>query len=57
MQTFKKELDNGGEAGDDVGILVRGLKQSEVRRGMVIAAPGSIAQICEFKVRDVALNT
>lgn len=51
VQTFKKELDNGGEAGDDVGILVRGLKQSEVRRGMVIAAPGSIAQICEFKAQ------
>jgi len=51
VQTFKKDLDGGGEAGDDVGILVKGLAQNQVKRGMVLAAPGSIDQISEFKAQ------
>lgn len=39
VEMFKKSLDRG-EAGDNVGILVRGLKRDEVERGQVIAKPG-----------------
>lgn len=41
VEMFKKSLDKG-EAGDNVGLLVRGKKRDDVRRGMVIAKPGSV---------------
>jgi elongation factor Tu len=44
---FHKELDRG-EAGDDMGTLIRGIKREQVRRGMVIAATGSIKSHTKF---------
>ncbi len=48
MEMFKKKLDRV-EAGDSVGLLLADLKQRDVRRGMVLAAPGSISQHTRFK--------
>jgi elongation factor Tu len=45
---FKKLLDQG-EAGDNVGLLVRGLEKDEVERGQVVAKPGSIKPHTKFK--------
>lgn len=42
---FHKSLDRG-EAGDNLGCLVRGVKREDVKRGMVLCAPGS-AQACK----------
>jgi len=44
---FQKILDEG-RAGDNVGILLRGLKKEEVERGQVLAKPGSITPHTEF---------
>jgi elongation factor Tu len=44
---FHKELDRG-EAGDDMGTLLRGIKREQVRRGMVIAAAGSMKSHTKF---------
>lgn len=51
---FHKILDRG-EAGDNLGALVRGVKREDVRRGMVLCAPGTVkshtkfeAQVCLF---------
>ena len=41
VEMFRKILDRG-EAGDDVGILLRGIEKSQIKRGMVICKPGSI---------------
>ncbi len=48
VEMFRKILDRG-EAGDNVGILLRGIEKDQIRRGMVIAAPGSITPHTEFK--------
>jgi elongation factor Tu len=45
---FNKILDEG-RAGDNVGILLRGLKKEEVERGQVLAKPGSITPHTEFE--------
>ncbi len=47
VEMFRKILDRG-EAGDNVGILLRGIEKSDIRRGMVIAKPGSITPHTEF---------
>jgi len=47
-EMFRKVLD-AGEAGDNVGVLLRGIKYEEVHRGMVLAAPGSITPHTKFK--------
>ena len=47
IEMFNKELDHG-EAGDNAGILIRGLKKDDVERGQVLAAPGSITAHTEF---------
>ena len=47
IEMFNKELDHG-EAGDNAGILIRGLKKEDVERGQVLAAPGSITPHTEF---------
>ncbi len=47
IEMFNKELDHG-EAGDNAGILVRGLKKEDVERGQVLAKPGSITPHTEF---------
>ena len=48
VEMFKKLLDRG-EAGDNVGMLLRGIEKDQIRRGMVIAKPGSITPHTEFK--------
>jgi len=48
VEMFKKLLDRG-EAGDNVGLLVRGLDKDEVERGQVVAKPGSITPHTKFK--------
>jgi elongation factor Tu len=45
---FKKSLDEG-LAGDNAGVLLRGLKKEDIERGMVIAKPGSITPHTEFE--------
>lgn len=51
---FKKTLDRG-EAGDNVGILVRGLKREDIQRGQVLAKPGTVKTHKKFlaEVRHV----
>jgi elongation factor Tu len=48
IEMFKKILDEG-RAGDNVGILLRGLKKEEVERGQVLAKPGTITPHTEFE--------
>ena len=48
VEMFRKLLDQG-EAGDNVGLLLRGIDKDQIRRGMVIAAPGSIKPHHEFE--------
>ena len=47
IEMFNKQLDHG-EAGDNAGILLRGLKKEDVERGQVLAEPGSITPHTEF---------
>jgi elongation factor Tu len=48
VEMFRKLLDQG-QAGDNVGILLRGTKKDEIERGQVLAAPGSIKPATQFK--------
>jgi elongation factor Tu len=48
VEMFRKILDRG-EAGDNVGLLLRGIDKADIRRGMVIAKPGSITPHTDFK--------
>ncbi len=48
VEMFKKILDEG-EAGDNAGLLLRGIEKNDIRRGMVICKPGSITPHTEFK--------
>jgi elongation factor Tu len=48
VEMFKKLLDEG-EAGDNAGLLLRGIEKSQIRRGMVLCKPGSITPHTEFK--------
>ena len=52
---FRKLLDEG-EAGDNVGLLLRGIDKDEVKRGEVIAAPGSIHPHTHFKAEVYVLT-
>ena len=45
---FHKTLDRG-EAGDNLGALVRGIKRDEVKRGVVLCAPGSVKSHSKFQ--------
>jgi translation elongation factor EF-Tu-like GTPase len=45
-----------GEAGDNVGLLLRGIEKSDIRRGMVIAKPGSITPHTKFKAEVYILE-
>ncbi len=51
---FRKVLDLG-EAGDNVGLLLRGVKREEVERGQVVAHPGSITPHTSFKAETYIL--
>lgn len=55
IEMFHKELERG-EAGDQLGALLRGLKREEVRRGQVLCAPGSIKPHKKFKVQLYVLK-
>jgi elongation factor Tu len=55
VEMFRKLLDRG-EAGDNVGLLLRGIEKDQIRRGMVIAAPGSITPHTEFKAEIYVLK-
>jgi len=55
VEMFRKILDRG-EAGDNVGILLRGIEKSMIRRGMVICAPGSITPHVKFKAEVYILK-
>jgi len=48
VEMFKKQLESG-QAGDNIGALVRGLKRDEITRGQVLAAPGSVQTATKFE--------
>ena len=52
---FRKLLDRG-EAGDNVGVLLRGTKREEVERGQVLAKPGSVTPHTKFKAEAYILT-
>jgi elongation factor Tu len=54
VEMFRKVLDSG-QAGDNVGLLLRGIKRDEVERGQVVAAPGSITPHTGFKAETYIL--
>jgi elongation factor Tu len=55
VEMFRKLLERG-EAGDNVGLLLRGIDKKDIRRGMVIAKPGSITPHTEFKAEIYVLK-
>ncbi len=55
VEMFRKILDRG-EAGDNVGLLLRGIDKAEIRRGMVIAKPGSITPHKQVKAEVYILK-
>jgi elongation factor Tu len=55
VEMFRKILDRG-EAGDNVGILLRGIDKNEIRRGMVICKPGSVTPHAKFKAEVYILK-
>ena len=55
VEMFRKLLDQG-EAGDNVGVLLRGTKREEVERGQVLGAPGSIKPFKKFKAEAYVLT-
>jgi elongation factor Tu len=55
VEMFRKILDDG-EAGDNVGLLLRGIDKKEIKRGMVLAKPGSITPHTKFKAEVYILK-
>jgi elongation factor Tu len=55
VEMFRKILDRG-EAGDNVGLLLRGIEKSQIKRGMVICKPGSVKPHAEFKAEIYVLK-
>jgi len=55
VEMFRKIL-NEGQAGDNVGLLLRGAKKEDIERGMVVAAPGSITPHRKFKCQVYILS-
>jgi len=55
VEMFRKTLDSG-QAGDNVGVLLRGTKRDEVERGQVVAKPGSITPHTKFKAEVYVLK-
>jgi len=55
VEMFRKLLDSG-EAGDNVGVLLRGTKREEVERGQVLSKPGSITPHTKFEAEVYVLN-
>jgi len=55
VEMFRKLLDEA-QAGDNIGILLRGIEKEELERGMVVAAPGSITPHTKFKAEVYVLS-
>ncbi|WP_299705092.1 elongation factor Tu [uncultured Pontibacter sp.] len=55
VEMFRKILDRG-EAGDNVGLLLRGIEKTDIRRGMVICKPGSVKPHMKFKAEVYVLS-
>ena len=55
VEMFRKILDRG-EAGDNVGLLLRGIEKADIKRGMVISAPGTVTPHTEFKAEVYVLK-
>lgn len=55
VEMFRKILDRG-EAGDNVGLLLRGIEKAQIRRGMVIAKPGTVTPHHKFKAEVYVLS-
>jgi elongation factor Tu len=55
VEMFRKILDRG-EAGDNVGLLLRGIDKNQIRRGMVICKPGSVTPHTKFKAEVYVLS-
>ena len=55
VEMFRKILDRG-EAGDNVGILLRGIEKTDIKRGMVICKPGSVKPHDKFKAEVYILK-
>ena len=55
VEMFRKILDRG-EAGDNVGLLLRGIEKTDIRRGMVICKPGSVTPHAHFKAEVYVLS-
>jgi len=55
VEMFNKTL-NEGQAGDNVGILLRGLKRKDIERGQILAAPGTVTTHTEFKAETYVLS-
>ncbi len=55
VEMFRKILDRG-EAGDNVGLLLRGIEKTEIKRGMVICKPGSVTPHSKFKAEIYVLS-
>ena len=55
VEMFRKLLDSG-EAGDNIGVLLRGIEKTDLERGMVLAAPGSITPHKKFKAEVYVLS-
>jgi len=55
VEMFRKILDRG-EAGDNVGILLRGIEKSDIKRGMVICKPGSVTPHAKFEAEVYVLS-
>ena len=55
VEMFRKILDRG-EAGDNVGLLLRGIEKVQIRRGMIICKPGSVTPHAHFKAEVYVLS-
>lgn len=55
VEMFRKLLDRG-EAGDNAGLLLRGIEKDDIKRGMVICAPGSVKPHMKFKCEVYVLS-
>src|SRR5258708_12129503 len=55
VEMFRKLLDDG-QAGDNVGLLLRGVEKTDVERGMVLAKPGSITPHTQFEAEVYVLT-
>jgi len=55
VEMFRKLLDQG-QAGDNIGVLLRGIKREEIERGQVVAKPGSITPHTKFKAEAYILT-